>query len=84
MNLTQDVLTPRAYHASALKRAGGREPGVWFTLLCLVVGAIGWLDGMIERKRQRNALAELDDRLLSDIGLSRYDADHEIAKPFWR
>jgi uncharacterized protein YjiS (DUF1127 family) len=42
------------------------------------------LDAALERKRQRDALAQLDDRLLSDIGVSRYDADHEIAKPFWR
>jgi uncharacterized protein YjiS (DUF1127 family) len=39
-----------------------------------------WLD----RARQRRALAELDDRGLSDIGLSRADVVQEIHKPFWR
>jgi uncharacterized protein YjiS (DUF1127 family) len=34
--------------------------------------------------RERRALAELDDRLLRDIGITRYDAAHEVAKPFWR
>jgi uncharacterized protein YjiS (DUF1127 family) len=34
--------------------------------------------------RQRNHLAELDDRMLRDIGLSRGDVQIEIEKPFWR
>jgi uncharacterized protein YjiS (DUF1127 family) len=37
-----------------------------------------------QRSRQRQALAELDDRLLRDVGLSRADAARECAKPFWR
>ena len=43
-----------------------------------VVGA--W----IGRNRQRHALADLDDRLLEDVGISRGAAAREIAKPFWR
>ena len=42
------------------------------------------LGAWIERSRQRHALADLDDRLLKDAGISRFDAVHEIAKPFWR
>jgi uncharacterized protein YjiS (DUF1127 family) len=38
----------------------------------------------IERRRQRQALIELDDRLLADIGLSIQQACHEAAKPFWK
>jgi uncharacterized protein YjiS (DUF1127 family) len=38
----------------------------------------------IARARQRNALATLDDRMLRDIGITRYDAAHEYGKPFWR
>jgi uncharacterized protein YjiS (DUF1127 family) len=34
--------------------------------------------------RQRHHLAELDDRMLRDIGLSRGDVQIEIEKPFWR
>ena len=42
--------------------------------------AIGmWL----ERSRQRMALAELDDRLLRDIGVTSAQARREAAKPFW-
>ncbi len=38
----------------------------------------------IERSRQRRALADLDDHLLDDIGITRSEAAREIAKPFWR
>jgi len=34
--------------------------------------------------RDRNQLAELDDRMLQDIGLTRTDAEFLINKPFWR
>ena len=37
-----------------------------------------------ERAGQRHALAELDDRMLKDIGLNRAEVAHEIDKPFWR
>ena len=37
-----------------------------------------------DRRRQRLALAALDDRLLADIGVSRARARHEADKPFWR
>ncbi len=35
------------------------------------------------RYRQRHDLAELDDRMLKDIGVTRDQASHEIDKPFW-
>jgi uncharacterized protein YjiS (DUF1127 family) len=38
----------------------------------------------MERSRQRRALAELDDRLLRDIGLTRDEARRECANPFWK
>lgn len=37
-----------------------------------------------QRHRTRKELAQLDDRLLKDIGLSRADRYNEIRKPFWR
>jgi uncharacterized protein YjiS (DUF1127 family) len=43
-----------------------------------------WLRRGVERARQRNALAELDDRLLQDVGLSRDDVTSEVEKPFWK
>ena len=38
----------------------------------------------IERSRQRSELARLDDRILRDLGATRYDVSLEISKPFWR
>jgi uncharacterized protein YjiS (DUF1127 family) len=38
----------------------------------------------IERRRQRQALIALDDRLRTDIGLSREQVRREAAKPFWK
>ncbi|MFT6579701.1 MAG: hypothetical protein ACJAU6_000118 [Alphaproteobacteria bacterium] len=37
-----------------------------------------------ERRRQRRALARLDDRLLRDIGISKRRAKEESEKTFWR
>lgn len=37
-----------------------------------------------ERTGQRRTLAELDDRQVRDIGLTRRDIWHECGKPFWR
>lgn len=43
-----------------------------------------WLAGAVQRSRGRGSLAELDDRLLNDIGVSRSEALRESGKPFWR
>ncbi|MEZ5864906.1 MAG: DUF1127 domain-containing protein [Geminicoccaceae bacterium] len=43
-----------------------------------------WLGRCMLRSRGRSSLAELDDRLLSDIGVSRAEARRESNKPFWR
>jgi uncharacterized protein YjiS (DUF1127 family) len=40
--------------------------------------------GWIERGRQRRALGQLDDRLLSDIGVDHATAKTEAGKPPWR
>jgi uncharacterized protein YjiS (DUF1127 family) len=36
------------------------------------------------RARSRRELAVLCDRCLRDMGVTRYDANHEVRKPFWR
>ena len=38
----------------------------------------------LRRGRSRRLLAQMDDRMLHDIGLSRDAAQGEIEKPFWR
>jgi uncharacterized protein YjiS (DUF1127 family) len=45
----------------------------------LALAATWW-----ERRSSRQALAELDDRLLRDIGLSPSEAVAESAMAFWR
>ena len=37
-----------------------------------------------ERASQRHVLAQLGDRELKDMGISRADAESEARKPFWR
>ena len=66
-------LPPRAYSAW--------RPKAPFHPLAAPVALIAqWVD----RVRQRQALADLDDRLLRDIGITRLDAARECDKPFWR
>ena len=38
----------------------------------------------LRRIRTRHDLSKLDDHLLRDVGLSRFDRYLETAKPFWR
>ena len=43
-----------------------------------------WCTRCSERSRQRQALVELDDHFLKDIGVTRQQAIAEAAKPFWK
>ncbi len=43
-----------------------------------------WCDRCLARSQQRQALAQLDDRLLRDIGKTRQEAMAEAVKPFWK
>jgi len=43
----------------------------------------GVIKTWLQRSRQRRALAELDDRILCDIGVTRSQAQREAAKPCW-
>jgi uncharacterized protein YjiS (DUF1127 family) len=45
---------------------------------------LSWCARCSERSRQRQALAELDDHFLKDIGKTRPEAMAEAAKPFWK
>ena len=57
-------------------RASGR--------LGIVVTLFEFVGTWQDRRRQRHALARLDDRMLRDIGLTTVDVDAELSKPFWR
>jgi len=37
-----------------------------------------------QRSHDRQELAQLDERSLRDVGLTRYDVLYEARKPFWR
>lgn len=45
-----------------------------------VAGLLRWH----RRARERALLAQLDERMLRDLGISRLDVTHELNKPFWR
>lgn len=45
---------------------------------------LGTVRGWLQRARDRDALARMDERGLRDLALSRYDVEYEIRKPFWR
>jgi uncharacterized protein YjiS (DUF1127 family) len=66
-------------HASQSVRLLPRR-GLAFLGAAAVRAVLLWM----ERSRQRRALAELDDRLLCDIGLTREEARQECANPFWK
>lgn len=48
------------------------------------LAASDWVLDALERRRERRQLAELDDRILHDIGVSRADIDAELRRPWWR
>lgn len=37
-----------------------------------------------QRAASRRELAQLDDRMLHDIGITSADVDSEVSKPFWK
>lgn len=45
---------------------------------------LAWLLAGMDRARQRYRLAELDDHLLRDIGITTRQAREESEKPFWQ
>jgi uncharacterized protein YjiS (DUF1127 family) len=51
------------------------------TLLSRLLAA---LSAWQHRSRSRHDLAALDERLLRDIGLTRFQVEIESSKPFWR
>ena len=75
-------MSASSLHGSQVDLSSGRRTATgrsdWMRKALRKIGV--WL----ERSRQRHVLAELDARLLQDVGLSRDTAAREAAKPFWR
>jgi uncharacterized protein YjiS (DUF1127 family) len=63
----------------ALKKLGSLS-----TLVSVITDTKSYVAILFERHRQRRALAQLNGRLLEDIGLSVETALSEIERPFWR
>ena len=74
------------------RRMYGRTGGTTNPAPASIAGKVVWAINRVinilfvwqERSRDRFELAQLDDRMLRDIGLSRVDVLHEASKPFWR
>lgn len=49
----------------------------------LVALIVAWSNHMLERRKTRLALYEMNDDQLKDIGISRSDAYREANRPFW-
>ncbi len=58
------------------------------SILTVLAGAprqvVSWIGRCAARANQRQALFEMDERMLKDIGITRYEAVFEAQKPFWR
>jgi len=46
-------------------------------------GMVAFLVASAKRMKQRQELAELDERMLKDCGISKADQVREAGKPFW-
>lgn len=62
----------------ALERLSGRRTSPWWRRVIALF--VCWH----ERANERRLLAVLDERELTDIGITRLDALRECAKPFWQ
>lgn len=74
------VSNARIVHAEAPSFSFGRAVAL---LAGTVVVGIEKVMTRAELARSRNQLAQLDERLLRDIGLDRATARFEATKPFW-
>jgi uncharacterized protein YjiS (DUF1127 family) len=70
-----------AYRRDARNNKKFRWAYAAFEAICAGLSAVNlWF----ARAAQRRQLAEFDDHRLQDIGVTRAEAEAEIAKPFWR
>ena len=72
------LLPPRAYSRWRPQQRTEYRP------IPPIVAALRLIAQWIERVRQRQALAGLEDHMLRDIGITRVDVARECEKPFWR
>ena len=73
--------------STTCSRSAPLKIGVVRPLAVRVPSPFGWvwaLERMHDRWQQRQALLDLQDRLLEDIGITREEAEREARKPFWK
>lgn len=70
--------------ASGWRRIAAQPAAWWRALAACLAGGANAVSASMDRGRQRRRLAELDDYLLRDIGVTRAEARRECAKPFWK
>ncbi|MCB1438176.1 MAG: DUF1127 domain-containing protein [Nitratireductor sp.] len=68
-----DLLTGRGQNLDNIRRE--RLPAMIYRLVV-------WLDGRFAKNRSRRALADLDPRLLADVGISSDERRSELARGF--
>lgn len=64
-------------------RPGGHGRGLRHHLVHAARHAGGMLRCWREVARERRQLAQLDGRMLKDLGLTRADVEREAGRPFW-
>ena len=69
---------------AATQGTAGLPPAVGRMVLAYLGAAATTITLFAERARQRRALAELDEHLTRDIGLSRSLVGREVRKHFWQ
>ncbi len=70
--------------SSAYARVATRHRTALDDLSDAAQSVVATLRAWRQRLRERDQLARLNDRMLSDIGLTRADAEYLASKPFWR
>jgi uncharacterized protein YjiS (DUF1127 family) len=86
--MNNQIYASQAGHVSADAVSQGAVRGQRRALVSAVEGAlIRFFDLVLtwrENARTRHALAQLNDEMLRDIGISRASAEGEASTPFWR
>src|SRR5262249_53075353 len=78
LRFSNSSAVPKPFAAAALGAAlGAAAFGV-------LRRCFAWCAQCYARAEQRRHLAELDERMLKDVGISPSAAAHECAKPWWR
>ena len=62
---------------------GSRQPGVLRQVAVRAGWLLGRLRGRFAKYRSRRALAQLDDRLLEDVGITQNARQRELSRSFW-